>query len=71
VQGGFRLESFQANERLEKIISSEQLRPPKRNAKWWLQQAGAFSDDPGYADVVRLGRKYHQSLKPKPRKATR
>jgi hypothetical protein len=51
-------------ERLEKI-SSELLTTPKRNAKWWLSEAGAFSDDPGYEEIVRLGRKYRQSLKPK------
>jgi len=58
-------------ERLEKIISTELLSGPKRNAKWWLNQAGVFSDDPGYEEMVRLGRKYRQSLRPKPRKAAR
>ena len=56
-------------EQLEKIISTELLAVPKRNAKWWLNQAGVFSNDPGYDEMVRLGRRYRQSLKPKPHKA--
>jgi hypothetical protein len=56
---------------LEELMSNQSLPAPKRNAKWWLNRAGAFASDPGYDEMVRLGRKYRQSLKPKPRKAAR
>ncbi len=58
-------------ERLEKLISDQTLPVPRRSAKWWLDNAGAFTSDPGYDQIVRFGRKYRQSLKPKPRKAAR
>ena len=56
-------------ERLEKLIFDQTLPAPRRNAKWWLDHAGVFASDPGYDQIVRFGRKYRQSLKPKPRKA--
>jgi hypothetical protein len=56
-------------EQLKKIISRELT--PKRNAKWWLDHAGVFSDDSGYEEIVRLGRRYRESLKSEPRKAAR
>ena len=58
-------------EQLEKLVSDQSLPVPKRNAKWWLDHAGTFSNDPGYDQMVRLGQKYRHSLKPKPRKAVR
>lgn len=36
-----------------------------RDGKSWVANAGAFADDPGYTEMVRLGRQYRQSLKPK------
>ena len=35
---------------------------------WWEQIAGTFANDPIYAEAMRLGRKYRESLRPKPRK---
>ena len=58
-------------EKLEKLVSDQSLPAPKRNAKWWLDHAGVFANDAGYDEMVRLGRKYRQSLKPKTRKAAR
>jgi hypothetical protein len=59
-------------ERLEKIIQGADRAPvPFRNAQWWLDHAGAFADDPGYEEIVRLGRKYRESLRPKARKSRR
>jgi hypothetical protein len=55
-------------ETLEKIISSGELRVPQRNAKWWLARAGAFAADPGYNQLVLLGKRYRNSLGPKRRK---
>jgi len=58
-------------ERLERLISAQTLSAPTRSAKWWLDNAGAFASDPGYDQLIRFGRKYRKSLKPKPRKAAR
>jgi hypothetical protein len=32
---------------------------------WWEQIAGTFQNDPLYERVMRLGRQYRQSLRPK------
>jgi hypothetical protein len=58
-------------EQLEKLISKQSMRAQKSDVKWWLDHAGVFANDPGYDEMVRLGRKYRRSLKPKPRKTTR
>ena len=34
---------------------------------WWERIAGTFEGDPYYAEAARLGRKYRESLRPKPR----
>jgi hypothetical protein len=39
--------------------------PPKK--PWWEQIAGTFEGDPYYKEAMRLGRKYRESLRPKPR----
>jgi hypothetical protein len=36
--------------------------------RWWLEDAGRFADDPSFDEIVELGRRYRQSLRPKPRK---
>jgi hypothetical protein len=43
---------------------------------WWITQAGSFANDPGFEEMVRLGREYRESLHPdyrksKKKKATR
>ena len=58
-------------ERLEKLIHAQPLPVQQRNAKWWLDHAGAFENDPGYDEIVRSGRRYRQSLRPKSRKSPR
>lgn len=35
---------------------------------WWKKIAGTFEGDPYYAEAMRLGRKYRDSLRPKARK---
>ncbi len=35
---------------------------------WWEKIAGTFAKDPIYKEAMRLGRKYRESLRPKPRK---
>jgi hypothetical protein len=40
---------------------------PRRTARWYLERAGQFRNDPVYAEIVRLGRKYRESLRPRPK----
>jgi hypothetical protein len=35
---------------------------------WWKAISGTFQNDPAYAEAMRLGRKYRESTRPKPRK---
>jgi hypothetical protein len=35
---------------------------------WWQQIYGTFADDPMYAEAMRFGREYRESLRPKPAK---
>lgn len=47
----------------------EEKEKPKR--PWWEEIAGTFEDDPYYAEAMRLGRKYRESLRPKAAKKKR
>ena len=48
--------------------NSKAASPNKADPKWVLAHAGRFDDDPGFDEVVRLGREYRESLRPKPKK---
>lgn len=37
----------------------------KDDRPWWERCAGRFADDPGFEEMVRLGREYRESLRPK------
>ncbi len=41
--------------------------PADPRRPWWREEAGRFKDDPVFDEIVRLGRKYRQSLRPKER----
>jgi hypothetical protein len=49
-----------------RLLKTQQARPNKADPKWVLAHAGRFADDPGFDEVVRLGREYRESLRPKP-----
>ena len=54
------------------LLKSQQMRPNKADPKWVLAHAGRFDNDPGFEDVVRLGREYRESLRSKDtKKSTR
>jgi len=38
---------------------------PRRTGQWYVDNAGKFENDPVYKEIVRLGRKYRESLRPK------
>jgi hypothetical protein len=45
---------------------------PARKKKWWNEIAGSFENDPIFAEAMRLGREYRESLRPKaPKKKSR
>lgn len=37
----------------------------KDKRPWWERCAGRFANDPGFEEMVRLGREYRESLQPK------
>lgn len=41
---------------------------PKRTGAWWANHASPMQDDPVFADVIKRGRRYRESLKPRRRK---
>lgn len=40
----------------------------KKKEPWWKAISGTFANDPIYEEAMRLGRKYRESTRPKPRK---
>ncbi len=38
---------------------------PHRTGKWYVENSGQFKNDPVYEEIVRRGRKYRESLRPK------
>ena len=38
---------------------------PRRDGKWYVENSGQFKDDPVYDEIVRRGRMYRKSLRPK------
>jgi hypothetical protein len=43
-------------------LKAQQPRPSKADPKWVLAHTGRFANDPGFEEVVRLGRQYRASL---------
>ena len=65
-----------ASSSLEKRVSAleEELAALRRKIEgadaaipWWEKIAGTFAHDPVYAEAMKLGRKYRESLRPKKR----
>ena len=53
-------------DKLEQTVAElAQVKP--RNGAWYLSRAGQFKNDPAYDEIVRRGRDYRRSLRPKPR----
>jgi hypothetical protein len=42
-------------------------KPDKSRSTWWKELAGKFDGDPVFADIVREGRKWRNSQRPKSR----
>lgn len=54
---------------LAALKSQLQGRPP--NWRWWAEGAGRFANDPVFDEIVRLGKEYRDSLRPKRAKVKR
>jgi hypothetical protein len=60
------------NERMSKIAAkidalTKVKKPDKSRSTWWKELAGKFDGDPVFADIVREGRKWRNSQRPKSR----
>ena len=40
-------------------------------SRWWVETAGRFANDPVFDEIVELGRKYRESLRPKAKRSRR
>ena len=57
-------------DRLEREVERlklDRIREPDPFRPWWREDAGRFANDPEFEEIVRLGREYRESLRPKPR----
>jgi hypothetical protein len=50
------------------VARLKQLVKPEPATPWWEKIIGTFRGDPYYEEAMRLGRKYRESLRPKPKK---
>jgi hypothetical protein len=48
--------------RLRELLEAK----PVAEEPWWQKISGSFANDPIYEEAMRLGRKYRESLRPKP-----
>ncbi len=60
-------------EALEKAVDELRARAngtavPDPHRRWWEEGPAPFKDDPVWEEIVRLGREYRESLRPKPSK---
>ncbi len=53
--------------KLEQLAQKVESRD-KETLSWWEQRWGVFDNSPDYEKAMALGRKYRESLRPKPTK---
>jgi hypothetical protein len=56
---------------LEQAIEQMQKRSASGTRRWWVDDAGRFANDPVFDEIVRLGRRYRESLRTDKTKANR
>ena len=42
----------------------KKMEQPSDGLPWWMTGTGSFANDPGFDEIVRLGREYRESLHP-------
>ncbi|GEM_PF-1712878 len=60
------VEVAQLKQQLAQAIRSNGKEAGVASGDWVEKIYGSFADDPGFDEVVELGRKYRESLRPKP-----
>ena len=50
------------------VARLKELIKPAPEIPWWEKIYGSFAGDPLYKEAMEAGRKYRESLRPKPRK---
>lgn len=53
---------------LEQEVVRLKQRVERNEEPWWKKWVGAFANDPYFEKAMRYGRRYRESLRPKPRK---
>jgi hypothetical protein len=59
---------------LEKVVEELRARLDQGHepeGRWWVEKAGRFANDPIFDEIVELGKKYRESLRPKQKRARR
>lgn len=62
------LESRVANLEAELALLKQRQTTSVSPLPWWEERWGVFDNDPDYEKAMELGRKYRESLRPKPAK---
>ncbi len=52
-------------EQLEKELIDIRTKVSGADGRWWVDRAGRFADDAEFRKIVKLGRAYRKSLRPK------
>ena len=52
-------------EQLEKELNDIRAKVTGPNGRWWADRAGRFAGDAEFRKIVKLGRAYRKSLRPK------
>jgi hypothetical protein len=52
-------------DRLERELAELRAKVDGKSDRWWVDRAGRFADDPEFRKIIKLGRAYRQSLRPK------
>ena len=52
-------------EQLEKELSDLRAKVGEPNGRWWVDHAGRFAGDKEFQKIIKNGRKYRKSLRPK------
>jgi hypothetical protein len=60
-----RVAALEAELAILKARINEKEKPTK---PWWEEIAGSFEGDPYFEEAMKLGRKYRESQRPKPKK---
>ena len=59
---------------LERAVSELRARLDQgtgQTSRWWVETAGRFANDPVFDEIVALGKKYRESLRPKAKRPRR